>query len=301
MAPDNSASLTETPVSVISQAAARSADTPFGPVEFADHGHGPAVLSLHGAMGGWDQGLVLARVVGADQGRIIAPSRPGYMGTALTSGRTPQEQADLYAALLDRLEVDRAVLVAVSGGGPSAIHAALRHPDRCRALILVSTCAGKVGRSLPPVAYLMPLIARWPAAVTLMRRRALANPLRSLARSFPDPAQRQTLMEEPVAWPLYQSLREGMFTSMAARIPGTMNDIRVTATHEYPLERVTVPTLVIHGTGDRVLPFDRHGAVLARRISGAELLCLNDGQHAAIFTHRKSIVPAVRRFIGAMQ
>ena len=35
-----------------------------GPVEYAEYGEGPAVLALHGAMGGYDQSLLLARTIG---------------------------------------------------------------------------------------------------------------------------------------------------------------------------------------------------------------------------------------------
>jgi hypothetical protein len=39
---------------------------------------------------------------------LLVPSRPGYLRTPLESGRTPEDQADLYAAMLDSLEIERA-------------------------------------------------------------------------------------------------------------------------------------------------------------------------------------------------
>jgi hypothetical protein len=54
--------------------------TPRGPVEYAEYGEGPAVLALHGAMGGWDQGLLLARTLAAGGHRFVGISRPGYLG-----------------------------------------------------------------------------------------------------------------------------------------------------------------------------------------------------------------------------
>jgi hypothetical protein len=54
-------------------------------------------------MGGCDQGLILARTIGETGYRFVALSRPGYLGTPLTAGRTPEEQADLYADLVDNV------------------------------------------------------------------------------------------------------------------------------------------------------------------------------------------------------
>ena len=51
--------------------------------------------------------------------RVIVPSRPGYLRTPLTSGRTPGEQATLIAALLDTLGIERGALYAYSQGGAS--------------------------------------------------------------------------------------------------------------------------------------------------------------------------------------
>ena len=62
------------------------------------------------------------------------------------------------------------------------------------------------------------------------------------------------------------------------------------------LGEIQVPTLVIHGTGDHLVPFDC-GEELARLIPGARLVALPDG-HQALFTkHGKEMVEEIRRFI----
>jgi pimeloyl-ACP methyl ester carboxylesterase len=48
-----------------------------------------------------------------------------------------------------------------------------------------------------------------------------------------------------------------------------------------------------------VVPFSRHGAVLARRIPGAELLAVDGGGHVAIFTHRALVKARVDAFLRA--
>ena len=74
-----------------------------GNVEMTTWGHGPAVLSLHGAMGGYDQGILLAKTAISPRHRFIAISRPGYLGTPLGAGRAAEEQADICAEILDHL------------------------------------------------------------------------------------------------------------------------------------------------------------------------------------------------------
>lgn len=274
----------------------RDAATACGTIHYADAGQGPVVLSLHGAMGGVDQAMILARITGADAGRVIAPARPGYPGTPLASGPTPEAQADLYAALLDHLGVEKAALIAISGGGASALMFALRHPARCRGLILVSTCAGPQPMPNPVSLRLMRLLAHIPGFAGWMRRRTLADPDHISSRSFPDAAQRRTLRADPVAMRLYRELRQSMFDRLADRLPGTAVDIAVTRRQTFALEQINVPTLVVHGTQDPLLPFDLHGAVLSRRIKGAGLLALEQGGHAAIFTHRAQITLQVGAF-----
>ena len=78
--------------------------TSVGPVEYVEAGHGHPLLMLHGTPGGSDQALAAARVLEVEA-RVLAPSRPGYLGTPLSTGRTPSEQADAMIALLDELGV----------------------------------------------------------------------------------------------------------------------------------------------------------------------------------------------------
>ena len=272
--------------------------TPRGPVEYAEVGAGPAVLALHGAMGGWDQSLLLARTIAGAGHRFLALSRPGYLGTPLAAGRTPEAQADLYADVLDALGLRDAVVMAVSGGGPSAMAFALRHPARCRGLVLVSTCGERVDSRLPLAFHVLKLAARWPWLAGRMERKASADPEASLRRSIPDAALRERTLADPEAGSLLRELVASTSDRMALRLPGTLVDVEVTRTRAFPLEEIAVPTLVVHGTKDPLVPYARHGKALAERIPGAELVALDGGEHVAIFTHRAE---ARRRVVSFLE
>ena len=65
----------------------------------------------------------------------------------------------------------------------------------------------------------------------------------------------------------------------------------------YPLERITVPTLVVHGTSDSFVPFAQARA-LACRVPGAEMLTIEGGEHVSIYTHRAQVRATIDRFLS---
>jgi pimeloyl-ACP methyl ester carboxylesterase len=274
----------------------RTGTTSRGPVEYLERGAGEPILCLHGAMGGYDQSDILGRTIGPPGWRYLALSRPGYLGTPLSAGRMPEEQADLYAELLDRLAIPRVVLFAISGGGPSAIHMALRHPARCRALVLASTTGGPAPNKVPLAFHVMTLMARLPAFTARLQRKA-QDTGKSLARSVTDPEILARTLQDAEVMALYRELTLGMFDRMAERLPGTRNDIEVARTRSYPLADIAVPTLVVHGTRDPLVPFEQHGRRLASEIPGARLCKAEGGEHVAIFTHRAQVRSAVADFL----
>ena len=113
------------------------ASTRCGQIEYAVSGHGPPVLVIHGAGGGFDQGMLLGRELAGRGYRAIAVSRFGYLRTPLPLDASPEAQADAHACLLEALGIDRAGVIGVSAGAPSAMQFAIRHRQRCSALVLL--------------------------------------------------------------------------------------------------------------------------------------------------------------------
>jgi pimeloyl-ACP methyl ester carboxylesterase len=291
----------ETAATCTNEPAPMIMNTRHGIVEYAEFGEGPAVIALHGAMGGYDQSLLLARTIGDEGFRYIGVSRPGYLGTPLASGKTPEQQADLCADLLDALGIETAVVMAVSGGGPCALHFALRHQQRCRSMVLVSTCGGKIDTPIPFSFQLTKLLVRLPAFANAMQKKALANIEQMASRSITDPVVRARTLQDPEAGPLFVALMESTCDRMAQRMSGTENDIAITRTTDYPLEEIAVPVLIVHGTADSMVPFAQHARTLESRIPNAELLAIEDGEHVSIFTHRKEVRARVASFLHEHQ
>lgn len=250
-------------------------DTPCGPIEYGERGAGRAILAVHGAGGGYDQGLLLADSVG-DGFRVIAPSRFGYLNTPLPPDASVAAQAEAYVCLLDALEVGRAAVLADSAGGPSALAFAIRHPERVEALILVSaisTLRPIRDDDSGPSAALMTDFIYWltatyfPDAVLA----ALGAPVSALPRLTP--------AEHARMWEMVRT-----FQPMSRRLPGMNLDEVEQSRPEIealPLETITVPTLVIHATDDALIPFAQ-GQHSAARIPGARLVAFDYGGHLVV-------------------
>jgi pimeloyl-ACP methyl ester carboxylesterase len=273
-------------------------ETPAGKVECAWWGEGPAVLLLHGAMGGFDQGMTLGRAaVGPDGYKFVAVSRPGYLGTPLALGTTPEAQADLCAGVLDALAIREAAVIAVSGGGQCALQLALRHPGRCRALVMISACSASLTMRVPLRFHLVTFMARFPVLVSRMRRRAEIDPGGTARRVIPNPVLCAQTLEDPEVGPLFIEHLLSSMKRMSDRLPGTRNDIAQSrAPFAYPLERIVAPVLIVHGTADELVPY-AHAESLAARLPRGELLPIPDGEHVCLFTHRRIIQRRVRQFL----
>jgi pimeloyl-ACP methyl ester carboxylesterase len=275
----------------------QTAKTALGVVEYVEIGDGPVVVALHGAMGGYDQSLILAQTIGNAGYRYIAMSRPGYLGTPMSSGQTPEQQGDLISALLDELGVAKAGVMAVSGGGPSAVQFGLRHSDRCTGLVLVSTCADKVNTHIPFSFKVTKHLARWSWFAKKFRKKAERDLKAVAKRSIRDPEILARTISDADTWPIFSTMLLGTFDRMGQRLEGTENDIEITRTATYALENLDLPVLIVHGTQDQLVPFKVHAKMYEARLPNAELLAVEGGEHVVIFTHRNMVRAKVFEFM----
>jgi pimeloyl-ACP methyl ester carboxylesterase len=224
----------------------------------------------------------------------VVPSRPGYGRTPAASGRTPDAQADLYAAALDTLGIERTAVIGISGGGPSAVAFAQRYPQRTSAMALLCALAPhlidvptamRIGAALPPLAWAVSTIQR------RQQRRLLADDAAIDARIAADltPAERALLPGDPqIRADLVRFLHS--HADGPAGLAGLRNDVAaMRAAHErgpQPTDAITAPTLVAHGDADVVVPF-AHAEHHARAIAAARLERFADASHIFLLTHRR--------------
>ena len=111
-----------------------------GTVEYAKKGEGPCIVLVHGTPGMHD-GLSGFFDDWVKEGfTVITPSRAGY-GRSVPLNNY-MEQADAIAELLDSLGIKECAVHGTSGGGPTVLQFAIRHPNKCRALITEAAVTG---------------------------------------------------------------------------------------------------------------------------------------------------------------
>jgi 2-hydroxy-6-oxonona-2,4-dienedioate hydrolase len=252
----------------------RIIETECGPVEYGVSGVGAPVLVIHGAGGGYDQGLLIGSLGMAEEFQVIAPSRFGYLNSPIPENCSLEAQADAYACLLDALEIDRVIVVAFSAGGPSGFHFARRYPERVSTLVAASA-----------ISYTDPSSAEEREREASINRVIGSDLFYWLGITF----ARSFLLElfgvsrevqaglVPIEMARVDQLLEAMLP-MSQRLDGILLDQDCDMPKEYPLGEITAPTLVIHARDDSLVDYSR-AQHTADRITGAELLTLEDGGH----------------------
>lgn len=230
-----------------------------GPVECRVEGSdgGLPVVVLHGTPGGIDAAAAMAAFLPRENFRPVLLSRPGYLGTPLDDRLTPDRQADLIAAALDELGIDRAAVLSWSGGGPCGYRFAVRHPDRLSALVAV-------------------------AAVSQPYR---ARPVGPSDRPMSGTAVGHALLTaEHCTRPFVLDLSATVATRGQPHA-GFDNDLaRLADLADLELEEIRAPVLLVQGSADTDLP-PEHTDQAGSRIAGARTIILPTGTHLAFWTH----------------
>ena len=269
----------------------RTVSTASGPIEYAERGRGEPILAIHGTLGGWDQGLVAAEYLRVNGFRIIAPSRPGYLGTPLSTGQTFAQQGDALAALLDVLEIDRIIVFALSGGGPAGYELAARHADRVTKLVQVEgVCIpGPIPRAATRLAARDPLARAQIWLLTHATRQTLTALFRLAGSDTTAVVSDRAAMLAAIPGrtaTLEATLRASL--GSARRRQGMKNDF--TPFTPAPLDRVTCPTLIVHARSDKSVP-PSSAEYAHAHIAGSELYWM-DGSHLAFALEAADTAPA---------
>jgi len=275
------------------------ANTPCGPIEYAVAGSGPKVLLIHGAGGGFDQGLELARPLVDNGFRVIAMSRFGYLRTPLPKDASPEAQADAHDCLRNALNLDRVAVVGGSAGAPSAMQLCLRYPEHCLALGLLFPIAFAPGVAAkqPPRLFLFVIkttlhsdFLYW--AATKVARDTL---FKTILATPPDDFWNAPDEEQARALEITRHI-----LPISEREKGIWNDAAISASiPRYDLEKFRVPTIVISAKDDRYGTYWQ-GRYTAEHIPGARFVGYATGGHL-LLGHSKETYVELSRFLHRME
>jgi pimeloyl-ACP methyl ester carboxylesterase len=234
-------------------------ETPCGPIEYAVAGEGPPVLVVHGAGGGFDQGMDVFLPLVEYGYRVIAMSRFGYLRTPLPVDASPAAQADAHACLLDALDISRAVVIGASAGAPSAMQFALRHPQRTAALVLMVPAAyvprpgGAPSMRVPGgLEFLFDTALSSDFLFWMLPRLAPLTTFRTILGTPPSAVKNASAEGRA-----YLDMMAEHILPVSLRRRGLVNDAVITTSlQRYEIEKISAPTLIMSVADDLYGTFD---------------------------------------------
>jgi pimeloyl-ACP methyl ester carboxylesterase len=231
-------------------------------VYWEEEGQGEPLLLIMGlgyTLDMWHRVKPLVR----DRFRVISFDNRGVGKTDVPpAGYSIGDMADDAAAVLDAAGADTAHILGASMGGMIAQELALKHPQRVRSLILGCTACGGPNA-----------VEAEPEVIEALMARAHMTPEEGVRVMIPFIYDKNTPKDQ-----IEEDLEIRMRTFPTAEgYLGQIQAITGNATFDR-LGQIGVPTLVVHGQTDRLVPHG-NGEDLAARIPGARLVSIPDASH----------------------
>ena len=260
---------------------------------YKDWGSGPPVVLSHGwplNSDSWEAQMLFLASNGC---RCIAHDRRGHgRSTQTWHGNEMDTYADDLAAVIDALDLREITLVGFSTGGGEVVRYIGRHgTSRVAKLVLVS--------AVPPFMLQTP---DNPAGVPI----EVFDGIRDGSI-----ADRSQLYHDLADGPFFGNNRDGADVSHGIRDAFWLQGMQAGHRNAYEciaafsatdfrpdLAKVDVPTLVIHGDDDQVVPFSVGGQSSAALIDGAELKVYPGAPHGITDTHKEQLGTDLLAFIN---
>jgi non-heme chloroperoxidase len=262
-------------------------------IYFKDWGTGTPVVFSHGwplCADAWDAQMLFL----VNQGyRVIAHDRRGHGRSGQPSeGNDMDTYADDLAAVLDALDVKGAMLVGHSTGGGEVAHYIGRHGEKrvAKAVLIGAVPPIMVKTANNPNGLPMSVFDGIRAGVAANRSQFyldLATPFYGFNR--PNAKVSQGLVQE--FW------REGM----AGSIKGQYECIKQFSEVDYTddLKKISVPTLILHGDDDQIVPIDDSAKLSAKIVKNATLKIYQGAPHGMCSTHVDQVNADLLAFLKA--
>ncbi len=245
-------------------------------LEVVERGHGRPILWLHGEEGPDPQVRILDLL--AVHGRVLAPSHPrfGHSPDADTID-TVDDLAYLYLDLLAERQAREVVVIGASFGGWIAAEMAVKCTDRLAGLVLVAPLGIRVGdrdtRGIPDI------FALHPDEVSRLQ--------------YADPSRATVDYTKLSDDELTVIVRNREATALYAWEPYFHNPKLPQRLH-----RITVPTLLVWGAGDRFVSAHDYGAAYRAAIPGARLETIERAGHFPHLEAPAALIERVGRFLA---
>ncbi|ABE38705.1 alpha/beta hydrolase fold [Rhodopseudomonas palustris BisB5] len=254
----------------------------------------PTVLLLHGAnLCSEDMRMALGERL-SQKLRVIIPDRPGqgYSATGTGPVASPAYQVSLLRELMRSLDAGPLIVVGHSFGGLIALRYALDNPDAVAGLVLINPTTHPRPAGLPLFQRVAGVLIGPLVTKTLLPPLSLAMMGRITARIFrperPPPAYAETSR-------LALALTAKRFGASLEEYSGLRNQL---IDHVPRYGGVSVPTVILAGSADPVVPPQIHAEALAKAVPQARLVRLAGAGHMAHHAHAEAIAAEIERLAG---
>ncbi len=244
-------------------------------------GDGPAVLFSHGFL--MDHTMFDAQVaVLGSAYRCIRWDERGFGDTRATGEFSYWDSADDAVGLLDHLGIDQAVFVGMSQGGFLSLRAALAHPDRVRALVLIDSAADvDDAETIEGYRGMLHVFEHGSDEERLGVFQIVSGLI---------------LGDEALAaeWiPKWDAIEREQLVLAGGALLGR-DDVADR------VREIACPILTIHGTADQAISIERAEALAAAAPDHRGLVRVDGAAHAPNMTHPDRVNPALRSFLDAL-
>jgi pimeloyl-ACP methyl ester carboxylesterase len=260
-------------------------------------GDGEPLVLIHGFTATWRCWLpLLAELV--PRFEVIAPTLHGHDGgTALPAHEKPHDiarAADFLEERLDQLGVGRAHLVGNSLGGALALELAKR--DRARSVVGISPAGGLRPGDAKAAKQIIRVFTRMQKATTAS--------LDHLPRVMARPRLRRLALRDVMARGHQVPAAEAVALARSSVRCEIVEDVyavlRSGGAALHDLDRIAVPTLILWGDKDRILPLDTHAPRLRDEIRGAAFRVLPGIGHTPMWDDPGVLTKAIVDFTTAV-
>jgi pimeloyl-ACP methyl ester carboxylesterase len=262
-------------------------------IHYLDVGAGPTILMVHG-LGGQMRNFTYGLVDQLkDRFRVVVMERPGsgYSHRARGASARLGVQADVVAAFVRALSLDRPLLVGHSLGGALSLAVALRNPGLLGGLALVSpltqpqSTAPDAFRGLAISSSLLRGLVAWTLATPL----ALAGREKVLRQIFsPEPAPDDFALRGGGAL----GLRPKAFYATSVDLMAVGEDLPGFHARYRTLD---LPIAILFGADDRILDPQTHGASMVRQAPNVTYEALEGGGHMIPITRPDDVADFIAR------
>jgi pimeloyl-ACP methyl ester carboxylesterase len=217
--------------------------------------------------------------------RWVSYDRPGYGGSTAVPGRSVAAAATDISHIADELGIDKFSVVGHSGGGPHALACAALLPDRVTAVVAAASLAPYDADGLD---WFAGMIASGEAS---LRAAAAGREAKEAYETSGAPYDSEFTEADQAAlrgaWSWFGKVVEPAL----ANGPGALidDDLAYVNLWGFDLASIRVPTLLLHGERDGMVPAS-HSRWLASRIPGAELRLTPEDGHISVLNHAPAAI-----------